>query len=60
MTERIKIDKKTRESLVDVFLEHKGVPRKDLFEYPYNEFESRNLIKAAEASLDKVLHILSS
>lgn len=60
MAERIEVSDETRERLVDLFLEHKGVPRKDLFEYPYNEYESRDLINSAEAYVDKVLRILNS
>lgn len=42
------LSQKTFDKLVDNVLEYNRTPRKDLYEYPYNEFESRDLIKAAE------------
>lgn len=52
------LDKKTFEKLVDEVLKSNGTPRRELFEYPYNEFESRALIKKAEATVHKMLGIL--
>lgn len=53
------ISQATFEKLVDVMLENAGVPRNDLFEYPYNEFESRDLLKKAEATVRRTLGILN-
>lgn len=60
MAERIEVDESTHERLVDSLLDYSGVPRRDLFEYPYNGFESRDRIKAAESTLNKILEILNS
>lgn len=49
------LNQKTFEKLVDNVLEYNRTPRKDLFEYPYNEFESRDLIKNAEALVRKMV-----
>ena len=53
------ISKETFEKLVDVMLENAGVPRDDLYEYPYNEFESRDLLNKAAASVRRTLSILN-
>ena len=47
-----------RRKAVDLILDFKGVPRDYLFEYPYNEHESRARIKDAETLLDKLLKVL--
>lgn len=52
------IDKATFRELTGVVLESNGVPRDYLFEYPYNEFESRKLIAKAEATVGKIADIL--
>lgn len=44
--------------LVDLMLEVAGVPRSELFEYPVNEFESRDRIAKAEKAALKSLEIL--
>jgi hypothetical protein len=55
-----KLDKKTFDQLVDVVLEHGGTPRKYLFEYPYNEFESRRLITTAETAVKRIVAIIDA
>lgn len=52
------IDTDTFAKLTDAVLESNGVPRKELFEYPYNEFESRKLIEKAEKTVIKIARIL--
>lgn len=52
------IDSETFKKLTDAVLESNGVPRKELFEYPYNEFESRKLIEKAEKTVIKIARIL--
>jgi hypothetical protein len=52
------IDKATFRELTDVVLKSNGVPRDYLFEYPYNEFESRKLIAKAEATVVEIAEIL--
>lgn len=52
------IDKATFRELTDAVLESTGVPRDYLFEYPYNEFESRKLIAKAEETVRKMAKIL--
>lgn len=52
------IDKATFRELTDQVLESNGVPRDYLFEYPYNEFESRKLIAKAEETVRKLAEIL--
>lgn len=52
------IDAATFTKLTDAILESNGVPRKELFEYPYNEFESRRMIAKAEATTRKIARIL--
>lgn len=52
------VSPETQRRLEDVFLEHGGTPRHQLFEYPHNEFESKNLLKAASAAVTKVLALL--
>lgn len=53
------IDKDTFRELTDQVLESNGVPRDYLFEYPYNEFESRKLIAKAEETVRKMANILN-
>lgn len=53
------IDKATFRELTDQVLESNGVPRDYLFEYPYNEFESRKLIAKAEETVRKMADILN-
>ena len=52
------IDKDTFREMVDVVLESNGVPRRYLYEYPYNEFESARLIKHAEKTVEDLAEIL--
>lgn len=52
------ISKVTFRELTDVVLKSNGVPRDYLFEYPYNEFESRKLIAKAEETVRKMAEIL--
>lgn len=52
------IDKATFRELTDQVLKSNGVPRDYLFEYPYNEFESRKLIANAEETVRKMAEIL--
>lgn len=47
-----------RRKAVDLILDFKGVPRDYLFEYPYNEHESRARVKEAEDLLDGLLRVL--
>lgn len=54
-----KVSKKAFDEMVDIVLEHGGTPRKDLYEYPYNEFESRALIQKAEAAVKRIVAITS-
>ena len=55
-----KVSKKTFDQMVDAVLEYNRTPRKDLFEYPHNEFESRSLIANAEGLVRKVLKLAES
>lgn len=50
-----KVSKETFEKMVDAVLEYNRTPRRELFEYPHNEWESRTLINNAEAVVRKVL-----
>lgn len=52
------IDKETLREMVDVVLESNGVPRRYLYEYPYNEHESDRLIKNAEKTVESLAEIL--
>lgn len=52
------INSETFAKLTDAVLESNGVPRKELYEYPYNEFESRKLIEKAEKTVIKIARIL--
>lgn len=52
------VDPKTFEKLVNAVLKAKGTPRRELFEYPYNDFESEDIIKSAEATVREMLRIL--
>lgn len=54
------VDSKTFDAMVDVVLRAKGTPRDDLFEYPYNAFESRDILKSAEGSVYEMLRILKA
>jgi hypothetical protein len=54
-----KLDKKTFDKLVDIVLEHGRTPRKDLYEYPYNEFESRDLIAKAETAVKRIIKVIN-
>lgn len=53
-----KTEDPVRREAVDLILEFRGVPREYLFEYPYNEHESRARIKEAEGLLDELLKVL--
>lgn len=53
-----KLSKKAFDSLVDIVLEHGGTPRRRLFEYPYNEYESRDLIAKAEKAVKSMVAII--
>lgn len=53
------VDSKTFDAMVDVVLRAKGTPRHYLFEYPYNEFESRDILKSAESAVREMLRILN-
>lgn len=52
------LSKKAFEQLVDIVLEHGGTPRKRLFEYPYNAFESRELTSKAESAVKRILKVI--
>ena len=52
------IDKAKFRELTDQVLQSSGTPRDCLFEYPYNEFESRKLIAKAEETVRKMAAIL--
>lgn len=54
-----KVSKKAFDEMVDIVLEHGGTPRKDLYEYPYNEFESRALIQKAQTAVSRIVAIAS-
>jgi hypothetical protein len=53
-----KLSKKTFDSLVDIVLEHGGTPRRRLFEYPHNDFESRDLIAKAESAVKRIVAVI--
>jgi hypothetical protein len=55
-----KLSKKTFNQLVDIVLEHGRTPRKELFEYPYNEFESRDLIASAERTVKRMIAVIDN
>jgi len=55
----ITVEPATFEKLVDTVLRAKGVPRNRLYEYPYNDYESRDLIKSAESTVREMLRILN-
>lgn len=52
------LSKKKFNKMVDLVLANGGTPRNYLFEYPYNEFESRALIAKAEKVVNEILHML--
>lgn len=53
-----KLSKKAFDSLVDIVLEHGGTPRRRLYEYPYNDFESRDLITKAETAVKRIVAVI--
>lgn len=57
MAQQPKVSKKVFDEMVDAVLEYNRTPRRELYEYPYNEFESRDLIKNAEGLVRKVLKL---
>lgn len=54
-----RIDKDTRDRLVNIVLDHGGTPRHRLFEYPYRDDDSRALIEAANSTVTKMLAALN-
>lgn len=50
----------TVNQIVHVLLEYKGTPMDELFEYPYNERESRKRIAAARKSALEIIDLLSN
>lgn len=55
-----KLDKETFDQLVDVVLEYGGKPRRWLFEFPYREDESRQIIQIAEDTVRRMLGIINA
>ncbi len=45
------------EQMVDLVLEHKGTPRRHLFEYPHRADDSRDMIASAEALVRNILRL---
>lgn len=43
--------------MVDAVLEYNKTPRRHLFEYPYRDDESRDLIRSAEGLVSKILRM---
>lgn len=60
MAQQPKVGKKVFNEMVDAVLEYNRTPRRELYEYPYNEFESRDLIANAEGLVRKVLKMAES
>lgn len=54
-----KVSKKTFDQMVNIVLEHGGTPRRHLYEYPYNDYESRALIAKAESAVRSILKVLN-
>lgn len=52
------LSKETFDRLVDEVLIYNRTPRKELFEYPYNAFESRDIINKAEALVRSMTRII--
>lgn len=52
------VDKKTFEALVDKVLEYNSTPRRELYEYPYNSFQSDDILRKAEKLVRNMLGIL--
>lgn len=52
------VSKKQFDKMVDEALILNGVPRRELNEYPVNEFESRDRLNRAEASVNRMLKTL--
>lgn len=44
--------------MVDKVLEYNGTPRRWLFEYPYNSFESNAIIKKAENLVKTMVSVM--
>lgn len=49
-------DSKKRE-IVDILLEYKGTPRRHLYEYPYNQWDSERILAAAYEAAEKILDV---
>lgn len=49
------MDKDTMDRMTDAVLEYNGTPRDKLCEYPYNTYDSLNLIQDAERVVRTVL-----
>lgn len=55
-----KVSKKAFDQMVNIVLEHGGTPRKRLYEYPYNDFESRDLIASAERAVKRIVAVIEN
>lgn len=55
-----KVSKKAFDQMVNIVLEHGGTPRKRLYEYPYNDFESRDLIANAERAVKRIVAVIEN
>lgn len=54
-----RLDEETKDRLVDVLLEYNRTPRHQLFEYPYNERESNEILEKAERAVHRIVRILN-
>ena len=52
------VSQETMNQLVDTLLEYSGTPRRHLFEYPYRDDESRELIAKATRTARKMIATL--
>ena len=49
------LDRETLDKMVNVMLDYNGTPRHRLFEYPYNDYESRAILQKAETAVRRIV-----
>lgn len=57
MADRKNVSEKQMEKMVDLALEFKGVERDELFEYPYTDRQSNDMLRSAEALVKRILRL---
>lgn len=52
------IEQPTKDTLVDLVLAHAGTPRRELFEYPHRDDDSRDMIRKADNTVRRIVEAL--